>query len=175
MPSTTALNPLFKSPTRIAAPTFKHNKTPRSPPHRYKQHQLGREPPLPVKIMAKIQARTPDLTINTHIANDTEVPSKQDAASSIGLVLSPRRAVGPSVLCSRSSHQAVAGSSTTYRKCQTQQSKSDTPQKSPRQSDFSSTTQRPLETSLLSCGGDLSFSAQTTLDMVVGRRVHLQR
>ena len=36
-------------------------------------------PPLPVKIMAKIQARTPDLTISTDTADDTEAPSKQDA------------------------------------------------------------------------------------------------
>ena len=35
-------------------------------------------PPLPVNIMAKIKARTPDLTIKTGTANDTEAPSKQD-------------------------------------------------------------------------------------------------
>ncbi len=36
-------------------------------------------PPLPVKIMSKIQARTPDLTVNTDTANNTKAPSKQDA------------------------------------------------------------------------------------------------
>ena len=35
--------------------------------------------PLPVNIMAKTQARTPNLTINTDTANDTGTPSKQDA------------------------------------------------------------------------------------------------
>ena len=36
-------------------------------------------PPLPVKIMAQIQNRSSDLTINTDTADDTEAPSKQDA------------------------------------------------------------------------------------------------
>ena len=36
-------------------------------------------PPLPVKIMAKIRAHTPDLTINTDTANNTRAPFKQDS------------------------------------------------------------------------------------------------
>ena len=61
-------------------------------PVKIRNHYLSRStaqllpPPLPVKIMSKIQARTPDLKINTDNANDTEAASKQDADSVLSAV-----------------------------------------------------------------------------------------
>ena len=46
-------------------------------------------PPLPVKIMSKIQARTPDLTVNTGTANDTKAPSKQVADTVFSAIIDP--------------------------------------------------------------------------------------